>query len=142
MSDLPAEIACQQVLQRMFHSIDLRDYETVAQQFVAEPHWVRQGQTLKSRPEIVAAMKARPESLFTFHILTSVWVESTGADKAKARAYMTVFRKDSGKVQTPPLAMTVPDMIVVTNAEFRREGGRWLISKLGTEPGFLVKPAS
>mgnify|MGYP000658954263 CR=1 FL=1 len=144
MSVIPAEVACQQVLQRLFHSIDVRDYETVVAQFTADATWIRQGQTLTSHAAMLAALRARSATIQVLHILTSVWVEAEGADRAKARGYLTVYRRDSGKLAVLPLAMEMPDLILVTDAQFRHEGDKWLLTRLTNSPSYsaAVKPAA
>lgn len=143
MSSVPAEVACQQVLQRLFHSIDLRDFDTVVAQFATDATWIRQGQTLTSHDAMRAALAARSLTIHTLHILTSVWVEAESASRARARGYMTVYRRDPGKPPVLPLAMEMPDLILVTDAEFRLDNGTWLVTRLTNSPSYsaAAKPA-
>ena len=136
MLSVPAEVACQQVLQCLFHSIDVRDFETVVAQFAPDATWIRQGQTLTSHDAMRAALRARSLTIHTLHILTSVWVQPQGTNRAKARGYLTVYRRDSGRPPALPLAMEMPDLILVTDAEFRLDGGTWLVTRLTNSPSY------
>ena len=124
------QLACAQVLGRLFHRLDTFDFNGVAAQFSESCEWHRQGKVLRSHADIIAALKLRPQHLFVQHILHEVVCDPVGADTMSGFAYMSVFRKEFDRPPTIPLPAERPDMLISWNAEFAREGPNWRIKRL------------
>ena len=124
------QLACSQVLGRMFHRLDSVDYDGVAAQFSESCEWHRQGKVLRSHAEIIAALKLRPQHLFVQHILHEVVCDPVSENRMRGFAYMTVFRKEFDQPPTLPLPTERPDMLISWSAEFTRESGEWRIKHL------------
>lgn len=136
--NLPAELACQQALVRLFHRLDARDYEGVVAQFEPDALWIRQGQQLKGPEQMLKALQARSPTIHVHHILHAIEVERVDEARAKSTAYMTVYRTDTGKPPRFPLPMQRPDLVLVCAAEYRRNAEQWRLTRLSNTPTYSV----
>ena len=124
------QLACAQVLGRLFHRLDHFDYPGVAAQFTAACEWHRQGKVLRNHAEIIDALKLRPAHLFVQHILHEVVCDPLDGGRMTGFAYMTVFRKEFDQPPALPLPTERPDMLISWNVEFVRDNGTWRICRL------------
>lgn len=124
------QLACAQVLGRLFHRLDTFDYNGVAAQFSESCEWHRQGKVLRTHADIIAALNLRPQHLFVQHILHEVVCDPVGDDRMSGFAYMSVFRKEFDSPPQLPLPTERPDMLISWNAEFVRQGTDWRIRRL------------
>ena len=129
-SSMLDQLACAQVLGRLFHRLDSFDYPGVAAQFSESCEWHRQGKVLKSHADIIAALQLRPKHLFVQHILHDVVCDPIDDTRMSGFAYMSVFRKEFDSPPQIPLPAERPDMLISWKAEFERQGDKWRITHL------------
>lgn len=124
------QLACSQVLGRLFHRLDSFDYDGVAAQFSPSCEWHRQGKVLCTHADIIAALHLRPKHLFVQHILHDVVCDPLSEHRMSGFAYMSVYRKEFDQPPTLPRPTERPDMLISWKVEFEREAGEWRIKHL------------
>ncbi|WP_167784595.1 nuclear transport factor 2 family protein [Ramlibacter rhizophilus] len=109
-----------QQLYALISHLDERRYEEIADMFVPQGRWLRQGRWLEGREAILAGLRARPADMRVRHLFSNVWVTAVEGDEARAEATMTAFRQLPGR---PPELFTINRVHTV----FCRDGDGWLI---------------
>lgn len=75
LNQLGIELACQRLAYRFCHLSDHRRFDDYATVFAADGVFSRPGLEAHGRPEILAAVRRRPDHLETRHLCTNVLVE-------------------------------------------------------------------
>lgn len=129
-------VECQRLAIASYSLMDQGRYEETVALFSEDAVWVRGGRPVKGREEILAALRQRPETMVSRHLVTNVLVERTGTDAASATACFVPLRgdrRDDGSVAMPTI-----DSVGDLSFKFRREAEGWRITHLQPQP--LFKP--
>jgi hypothetical protein len=131
-----AATSCERLVIASYSLMDQGRYEETAALFTDDATWVRGGKPVSGREAILAALRQRPETDISRHIVTNVLVDLTSEDEARATACFIPLRgarREDGTVATPPIT-NVGDLA----CRFRREADGWRITHL--QPTMIFKP--
>lgn len=124
--DRAARLECIELAGRFFHYLDRRDYEEMANLFTPDGCWIRQGQTLSGRTEILARMAERPIGLVTRHLLCNPIVDVQDRILARIRYDVSVYSQRSGSAPRHVQILSGEDVMV-------NKADRWLVAKKQAE---------
>lgn len=119
-----------------FMSLDLGEFEALADCMAPEGDWHRQGKVLRGRDMILKAMAARGSDVRTAHIVTNFQIISLDGEAAHARFYMAGNRFDGPVTEGEPAPMDVPFSIGLYQCRCVRVGDAWKIGYLRATPRF------
>jgi ketosteroid isomerase-like protein len=139
VNSLLDELACERLLVRLFHCLDARDYEGVADCFAEDSLWLRQGKELRGPKQVLQALQQRTPTIHVHHILASIDVKLVEPAQAKSIAYMLVYRSDTGKPPQFPISASGPELVAVCTGELRRGTGGWKVTRLATQITYSSK---
>lgn len=125
MTDAPNANEVVQLTQRLYALIshlDERRYDQIAEIFMPQGRWLRQGRWLEGREAILSGLHARPANMRVRHVFSNVWVTELQGDTARADAYMTAYRQ---------LEAQAPELFTLNRVHtvFQRHGGSWMIAE-------------
>ncbi len=118
-------VECQRVLYRFVRALDEGKFDEVAATMADDGVWHRQGEVLKGRAAVVAALNKRGPAVLTRHMVTNIVIESTGPDSALSRCTTLVYRSEASTA--PPVKMDLPRSVADYEDRFVRRNGRWEI---------------
>jgi hypothetical protein len=121
---------------RFYYCLDESRYPELVAAFRNDGVWHRQGKTLTGHAQILAAMRERPSTLRTRHVITNHFLSESDANSATLIAYMTAFRFDDGTTRQGPYPIDGPFRFNLVKIRFAREGGAWRIAEQWSEPEF------
>ena len=105
-----AEWECTSLCHAFAHHLDHRDYAGLAGLFTPDGVWIRHGQPLRGREQIVAVLEKRQPNQFTRHVTTGFHFTHMDETTAKSVAYnISYFSLDGTEL---PLRY-VPDQAMV-----------------------------
>jgi ketosteroid isomerase-like protein len=133
---IDAERACEKLAIASYSLMDQGRYEETAALFTEDAVWVRGGKPVAGRQAILDALRQRPESDLSRHLVTNVLVRLASEREASATACFVPLRgakREDGTVATPPIT-NVGDL----SFTFRRETNGWRIARL--QPTMIFKP--
>jgi hypothetical protein len=113
---------CIGVSTSFFHYLDERDYEALAALMAPDGTWPRQGRTLTGPAEVLDALRGRPASMITRHMVTNFLVTIHDPDRATVRFNLTVYLNEAAGTAPPPRIDTVracTDELVRVNGEWK-----------------------
>lgn len=123
------EIDCQRTIIRFFNRLDGRDYDGLVALLAPDGVWHRRGQPLQGREAVMAAMRARSETLLINHLVSNLEVAVVSASEATARSIVTVYN-DPGKNGTDlPRPLVGPWSVYEFTQILRPDGDTWLIAE-------------
>jgi hypothetical protein len=121
---------CTQVLIRFFNYFDQWRYREMADVFVPDGVWHRQGKALRGRTEILAALDARSTTRRVRHVVTNVQIDVLAADAATSLLYLTAYMHDTGAKLAGPPRIRAPYLFLVVPGRLVRAGVGWKISSM------------
>jgi uncharacterized protein (TIGR02246 family) len=133
---LDTERACEKLAIASYSLMDQGRYEETAALFTEDAVWVRGGKPVAGRQAILDALRQRPETDLSRHLVTNVLVQVASERDATATACFVPLRgakREDGTVATPPIT-NVGDL----SFRFRRETDGWRIAHL--QPTMVFKP--
>jgi ketosteroid isomerase-like protein len=134
--DQSAETACQRLVVASYSLMDQGRYDETAALFTEDAVWVRGGKPVSGRAAILEALRQRPETDVSRHIVTNVLVDVISDGEASATACFIPLRgarREDGTVVMPPIS-NVGDLTY----QFRHGADGWRIADL--RPTMLFKP--
>lgn len=134
--NIEAERACEKLAVAVYSLMDQGRYEETAALFTEDAVWVRGGKPVGGRETILAALRQRPETDVSRHLVTNIMVAVASGDEASGSACFVPLRgtrRENGTVATPPIT-NVGDL----SFKFRREAGGWRIAHL--QPKMIFTP--
>jgi hypothetical protein len=131
---------CAQVLTRFFNYFDQWRYQDMADLFAEDGVWHRQGQALRGRAAILAALAERSTTQRVRHVVTNLQIDVLDADTAASLLYVTAYRHDSGAKQTGPPCIHAPYLLLVVPGRLRRTQAGWRIVHMEMNREFEFAP--
>ncbi|MFE2143090.1 nuclear transport factor 2 family protein [Streptomyces sp. NPDC059456] len=127
---LIAERACERLIVRFVHELDLGDPAEVAGLFTEDGvwEWALGDRRVQGREALRAYFGARPADRLSRRICTNVLVSLTSASTASATTYFTTYRVD-GHTGDGYAAPRIPTQVGHYEDAFRKVDGRWLLSR-------------
>jgi uncharacterized protein (TIGR02246 family) len=93
------EHVCERLSHDFGYHLDQRDYAALANLFAADGVWIRHGDRLQGREQLLAAMADRPADRFARHIVTNIHFAEVTADRVRAVVYnISYFAKHLGEL--------------------------------------------
>lgn len=123
---------CAHLLARFYRHLDDRGYDLAANLFCVQGEWLRMGELLEGRDNILNKMRQRNESTAIRHLLTNVTVDVHDARFATVRAYVTVYIQRGAVAGAGPVLLQEPTAIWQLEGhcvDIDSEG--WQLKKLG-----------
>jgi hypothetical protein len=130
------EWQCQQIVARLFHDLDERNYDGLVNLFEENGVWLRQGKELKGREEIMAALCMRSPTYISRHVVSNFLFTSSRGEQPSAVAYMTAYGNDSGQLPIKPVEIRTPLGIFVVKCDFIQDGEKYRFARLELHPEF------
>jgi ketosteroid isomerase-like protein len=84
--------ACRQTIVEFAHRLDHREFDAAADCFTLDGVWLRHGERLQGREEILATIGKRSEAVVERHLFTTIDVRVLSAERAKCVSYVTILR--------------------------------------------------
>jgi hypothetical protein len=131
-----------QLTYRFYYLLDESRYAELVATFRDDGVWHRQGKTLKGHAQILAAMRERPPTQRTRHVISNAFLSEADTNSATLVAYMTAYRFDDGTVRQPPYPIEGPFRFNLLKIRFVREAGAWRIAEQWGTPEFEFVHAS
>jgi ketosteroid isomerase-like protein len=125
---LEIERACERLVHAYVRALDDGDMNAAADCFAENGSLARPSapdQVITGREAIRASLLARPRSVFTCHLATSVMIDVEGPDSARGSCYLTLFQATRADGAAPPYESNGPVWIGRMRDRFVRERGRW-----------------
>ena len=125
---LEIERACERLVHAYVRALDDGDMNAAADCFAANGSLARPSapdQVITGREAIRASLLARPKTVFTRHLATSVLVDVEGPDSARGISYLTLFQATRPEGAAPPHESNGPVWIGQMHDRFVREHGQW-----------------
>ena len=126
----------QQLTNRFYYDLDENRYADLVAAFREDGVWHRQGKALKGHAQILDAMKERPRTMRTRHVITNAFLSESDSNNATLIAYMTAYRFDDGSERKPPYPIDGPFRINLVKIRFVRERGEWRMAEQWGTPEF------
>jgi flagellar basal body rod protein FlgC len=127
-------VECQTLATASYSLMDQGRYEETVALFSQDAVWVRGGKPFRGHEAILAALRQRPETMVSRHLVTNVLVERVGTDAARATACFIPLRgerREDGSVAMPSIE-SVGDL----SFRFRLQADGWRITHLEPQPLF------
>lgn len=105
------EWECAHLVARFYRYLDERDYDSAADLFVIDGEWLRMGELLQGRSQILDVMQQRPSTLNIRHILTNTTVDVHDDRSATVFAYVTLYIHNSADPCPDPVPLEEPTAI-------------------------------
>ncbi len=105
-----------------FNLLDERRYDELADLFIPQGRWLRQGHWLDGRGAILEALRGRPASMRVRHVISNVIVGRRSDAEKEVQAYLTAYRQSEH--QLPSLFS-----LNVVRCIYRREDHAWLLAE-------------
>ncbi|MFT8247117.1 nuclear transport factor 2 family protein [Roseomonas sp. BN140053] len=128
-----AEHDAQKVINRFFHCLDDGRYEELSDLMAPEGIWHRQGKELKGPGMVLEAMRARPASLATRHVVTNLVVDARADDLVEAAFYVTVYGHSGGTIPAP---LELPLHVSLYRETLTGSADGWHIAEITSSPTF------
>jgi hypothetical protein len=125
-----------QLTHRFYYYLDENRYADLVATFREDGVWHRQGKALKGHAQILDAMKERPRTMRTRHVITNAFLSESDSNNATLIAYMTAYRFDDGSERKPPYPIDGPFRINLVKIRFVRERGEWRMAEQWGTPEF------
>ncbi|GLQ55175.1 nuclear transport factor 2 family protein [Devosia nitrariae] len=128
MSNADTRLECAWLATAAYSLMDQGLYEETADLFSPDAVWVRGGVPVAGQEAILSALRQRPATDLSRHIVTNVLVRDITADSARATAVFMPLRGPVNEDGTVPLngINSVGDL----EFEFSRQPNGWKISRL------------
>ncbi len=126
-TDLEVEAACRAVVMAFAHGIDTGQVAEVAALFCVDGVFERRGEALQGRDAILAALRARPASVVTCHLCSTVAIDRQAADRATGRSYFQLYKGERQPGGAAPPALSGPDVVGLYLDRFQRTTDGWRI---------------
>ena len=120
-----ARRACERLMLRYAHTIDHGDFDTFANLFARDGRLSTPERTLEGREAIREAMRRRPPSLVSRHVITNIVVDLIDERNAAGLCYLVLFRDTRGDPERtsslagPALIGDYTDRFVLTEQGWR-----------------------
>ena len=121
------EWTCCQILQRFYHALDDRDYDTCAECFFEDGYWNRMGEDLNGLLAIRSAMAARNPKLAIRHVLGNVHPWEVTNTRVLVRSYVSVYLHLFEAEPEVPAPLREPKSIWALESTLVQRHGRWAI---------------
>lgn len=112
------------LVSRLFHCLDRREYPEAAELFATDGFWLRAGEKLVGPSAVAAALRRRPESLATCHLVSNLVADVDPGTGIRAFYYITVFEDPSAEAGKPAL-LGPPSAIFRSSDTLVESAGRW-----------------
>lgn len=125
---LEIERACEKLLYTYMRAIDQGDMDAVADCFVEQGSLARPlapDQIVQGREAIRAAMKSRPKTLLTRHLVTNVSIEVESRDAARGISYLVMIASAPSEQDKPPFEAPGPLYFGEFRDRFVLRSGQW-----------------
>jgi hypothetical protein len=110
--------------------LDEREYDKLAGLMAPAGTWLRNGVLLTGPEGVREAMRSRPPGFTTRHLITNIIVRPTGAEKADATFYMTVFVHSGDAPPAGPVPIDLPVHLSVFQQKSVLTPQGWRIAEL------------
>jgi hypothetical protein len=137
------ERACTKVIVALAEYTDAGDYQAALSLFDVKAVMDRDGERFMGIEALRGAYAARPANRVTCHILSNIAIEAVGADAARGRALVTVYRhRGSGEaLPSPPYPLPGPETIGEYRDRFVRTPSGWRLAERITRTLFQAVKA-
>jgi hypothetical protein len=128
---------CRQIITKLFHSLDNRDYSNLIMLFTPEGLWHRAGTIHKGRDDILLGMEKRSKTYHIRHILSNFLILAENDGSVDMEFYVTAFANDDGKPAKLPIHIKNPHSVLIGIATFLSTEYGYLISELKLTTEFV-----
>ena len=123
------ERICRRLSIAYARGVDLEDYDLVADCFTKDGE-LDTGRPLNGREVIRGALKRRPDTLRSRHVLTNIFIEALDADRARGISYLTLYRHVGPESQKDePIELAGPAAVGHYEDAFERSAEGWRIAR-------------
>lgn len=125
---LEIERACERIVYAYSRYMDLNDMNAAADLFAVDGSFARPmtpDQFITGRETIRASLLARPKTLLTKHLVTSVMIDVESRDTARGLSYLTMISTTPGEGAKPPHLSQGPIWFGEIQDRYVRENGAW-----------------
>ncbi len=107
-----------QLVNQFFYYLDERRYEDMIDMLSTDAVWFRRGIRHRGHEDIRSMLNERSTTMRIRHVLTNGFVDKDANGGPRFRAYMLGYRYDDGVVREPPLTISGPIRMLLTEAKF------------------------
>lgn len=125
---------CEQLLARLYYCLDESRYADLVAVFASDGIWHRQGKALKGHAEILAALKARPATQVTRHVISNIWVSVADDGSMNSVGYLMPYVHTGDEVPRKPIPIRFPTRLLVMETRFLRAGDSCVIAEHKVRP--------
>lgn len=127
-------VEAQRITHALWTLIDQRRYEDMLQLLAPDCSWLRQEGWRTGHEEIRASLNARPQQLYTRHVITNFHAEAKDGELV-GYCYLVAFAAISDDHDAPQ-TIDHPAAVADITTTFTEEGGQVLIKKIDIKISF------
>jgi hypothetical protein len=123
------EWRCRTTAAEIVYLLDLGEFEAMTRQYTEDAVFLRLGEELHGREQILAAMQERPSGIVTRHHLTTMRFGRVTDDEAEAVVYDTTVFGPQPEEPGPATYTAVGGATFEFHDTYRRTGSEWLVAR-------------